>query len=96
MQHIVGVKDRAGWRTSKGNNRADLGLDGELVAKEEHGRADDADALDDVADAVGHRADATEGVESKLVVQMVQQADGDQLEVEGLHGNARMRKLASS
>ena len=52
----------------QGDRRAQLGLVCQLVAEEEHRGADDADALDHVANAVRDWCHAGQRVERKLVV----------------------------
>lgn len=52
------------WLSHAG--RTNLGLGRERGAEEHHRRADDDNALHDIADAVGHRADTRQGVEGKL------------------------------
>mmetsp|Transcript_16971 Transcript_16971/g.44043 ORF Transcript_16971/g.44043 Transcript_16971/m.44043 type:complete len:422 (-) Transcript_16971:72-1337(-) len=63
--------------------RADLGLHGQRGAEEDDRRHDDGHALDDVAHAVRHGRHAAQRVERELVVQVVQQADGEEVAVEG-------------
>ncbi len=52
----------------EGNDCAELRLVRQLIAEEHDGRADDAHALDDIADAVRDRRHARQRVERELIV----------------------------
>mmetsp|Transcript_38 Transcript_38/g.63 ORF Transcript_38/g.63 Transcript_38/m.63 type:complete len:265 (+) Transcript_38:105-899(+) len=82
-----------------GDARAHHGLCGHDLVEEQHRREDDRNALDDVAHAMRHGAHALQRVERKLVVQVVQQADHEEVAPELLRsdlGNGRFRTRLES
>ena len=83
---LLGVRgaDSLGIQVSskQGDAGSDLGLHGQGGPKEDDTGHDNCYALDDVADAVADGAHAAKGVKGKLVVQMVEETDGEELGVE--------------
>ena len=89
------VHRRVQVRAGDGNARSDDRLLRHDVSEEDDAREDDDDALDDVADAVRDWADAVERLVCKLVVEVVEDANEEELEPEGRRAHRRDGRLGT-